>query len=76
MPLLKFKTFEQLDEFEKQGKGINWNFNPNESYYKKVFKYRVKVPFPPGLYKFKSFDEAQEWERKKWIEHGSGKRTN
>lgn len=76
MALLKFRTFEELDELEKKGKGINWNFCPDKSYYRSIFKYHVKVPFPAGVYKFKSFEEAQKWEINKWIEYGYRKRAD
>lgn len=70
MPVWKFKTFEELEEWEQAGKGLNWNFEPDEAYLRKALNFRIKVPFPPGVYKFKTFEEAQEWEREWWIKSG------
>jgi hypothetical protein len=74
MAVLKFKTFEALDRLEREGKGINWNFRPDKAYFRKTFRFRIKIPFPPGLYKFKTFEEAEIWERKWWIKSGATKR--
>lgn len=75
MPILRFKTFEDMDKFEKEGKGINWQFCPDSRYLNKALKFKVKAPFPKGLYKFKTFEEAQTWELKWWIKGGATKRT-
>jgi len=74
MPVLKFKTFEALDRLEREGKGINWNFRPDQTYFTKALHFRTKIPFPPGLYKFKTFEEAEIWEREWWIKSGAAKR--
>ncbi len=75
MPVLRFKKFEDLDEFERKGKGINWRFKPDASYISKALKFQVRVPIPPGVYRFKTFEEAEEWERKWWVKSGAAKRT-
>lgn len=75
MPVLKFKKFEDVDKLEREGKGINWHFSPEETYIKKALKFQVRVPFPPGVYKFKSFEEAEAWEREWWIKSGTAKRA-
>ncbi len=75
MPVLKFKKFEDVDKLEREGKGINWHFSPEEAYIKKALKFQVRVPFPHGVYKFKSFEEAEAWEREWWIKGGTAKRT-
>lgn len=75
MPVLRFKKFEDLDAFERSGKGINWRFDPDDSYINKALKFEVKVPFPPGVYRFKTFEEAGAWEREWWVKSGAAKRT-
>ena len=74
MPVMKFKKFEDVDRFEKEGKGINWNFKPDQTYFKKALRFRIKIPFPPGLYKFKNFEDAERWEKEWWIKSGATKR--
>lgn len=75
MPILKFKRFEDLDRFERKGKGLNWRFTPDEVYLEKALKFQIRVPFPPGIYKFGTFEEAERWEREWWIRNGASKRT-
>lgn len=75
MPVLKFKKFEDAERFEKSGKGISWRFMPDLSYMSKALRFSVKVPFPPGVYKFKTFEDAEVWERQWWIKSGTPKRT-
>ena len=82
MPVLKFKNLEDLDRLEREGKGISWQFTPDKIYLRKALQFQIlkqllikisqqiKIPFPPGLYKFKTFEEAEKWEREWWI--GSG----
>lgn len=67
MPVSKFKNFEDVDKVEKQGKGISWRFTPDETYLNKVLRFQIRVPFHPGVYKFKTFEEAEVWEREWWI---------
>lgn len=75
MPVLKFRNFEDLDKLEREGKGISWLFMPDKAYFKRVLRFKVKVPFPPGVYKFKTFEEAEAWEMEKWIKSGTFRRT-
>ncbi len=75
MPVIKFKKFEDADKFEKEGKGISYNFSPDKKYLNKALKFQVKIPFPPGVYKFKTFEEAEAWEREWWIKGGTAKRA-
>lgn len=75
MPVLKFKDFKDLDMLEKKGKGVSYRFIPDKTYLKKVLRFQVKVPYPPGVYKFKTFEEAERWEREWWIKGGTLKRT-
>jgi hypothetical protein len=49
MAVLKFKTFEALEQFEKEGKGINWNFRPDQAYFRKALRFKLKIPFPLGF---------------------------
>ena len=74
MAILKFRKLEDLDKFEREGKGISWNFRPDQTYFKKVLRFRIKIPFPPGLYKFRTFKEAEIWEREWYIKSGVTKR--
>ena len=59
MPLIKYKTFEEADS-------DLWCFNPDSDYYKrieKLFKLACSlhnVKYPKGVYKYKTFEEAQE----------------
>ena len=76
MAILKFKKFEDVDNFEREGKGISWRFNPDTSYLSKALRFQVSVPYPPGVYKFKTFEEAQAWEREWWVKSGTTKRTD
>jgi hypothetical protein len=76
MPVLKFKKFEDLDKFEKEGKGITWNFKPDQAYYRKALRFRIKIPFPPGMYRFKTFEDAERWEKEWWIKSGATKRDS
>ncbi|MFV1950978.1 MAG: hypothetical protein ACC630_03310 [Nitrospinota bacterium] len=75
MAILKFKNFEDLDRLEREGKGISWQFTPDEAYFKKALRFKIRVPFPPGVYRFKTFEEAEQWERKWWINSGTTKKT-
>lgn len=49
MPVLKFRNFENVDRFEKDGKGINWRFKPDESYFMKALRFSVRVS-PRSVY--------------------------
>ncbi len=75
MALIKFKTFEDLEKFEREGKGLSWNFRPDKSYFRKALRLRIRIPFPHGLYKFRTFEEAEKWEREWWIKNGVTKRN-
>ncbi len=74
MPVVRFKNFEDVDRFEREGKGISWNFRPDQTYFRKALRFRMKIPFPPGLYKFRTFEEAEIWEREWWVKSGATKR--
>jgi hypothetical protein len=74
MPILKFRKFDDLDKLEREGKGISWNFRPDQTYFTKALRFRIKIPFPSGLYKFRTFKEAEIWEREWWIKSGVTKR--
>jgi len=74
MPVLKFKTFEALDRLEREGKGISWNFKPDRAYFEKILRFKLKIPFPPGVYKFRTFKEAEIWAREWWIKGGVTRR--
>lgn len=75
MALIKFKKFEDVDRLEREGKGISWNFRPDKTYFRKALRFKTKIPFPRGLYKFKTFEDAESWERKWWIKSGVTKRN-
>lgn len=75
MPVLKFKTFEELEKVERAGKGVSWIFAPDAAYLAKALRFQIRVPFPPGVYKFRSFEEAEGWEGEWWIRHGASDRA-
>lgn len=76
MPVMKFKSFGESDRFEREGKGINYKFIPDENYIRKALRFQIKIPFPRGIYKFKTFEEAQKWETEWWIKSGATKRNS
>lgn len=59
----KFKTFEEA-------RRDLWVMNPDATYYKKLFElfelaFTLSKPnYPKGLYKFKTFEEAQKHREK------------
>jgi len=59
MPIQKFKSFEEAER-------ALWNFNPDNEYYKKLrafyklFSKLLKFSYPQGVFKFRSFEEAEE----------------
>jgi hypothetical protein len=73
MPVMKFKDFEDLDRLEREGKGVTWQFKPDRAYLRKVLRFHVRVPHPSGLYRFKTFGEADKWEMDWWIRDGASK---
>lgn len=75
MAILKFRRFEDVDKFEMKGKGINWRFNPDNIYHNIALRFSIKVPIPSGVYKFKTFADAEMWEREWWVKSGTAKRT-
>lgn len=64
MPIYRFRSFEELEELEKKGKGIKWHFAPDESYWRKALKFVPPCPASRGIFHFQSFDEANDWEIK------------
>lgn len=58
MPVQKFKTFEEASQ-------ALWNFNPDEQYYRqvrnlyKMYSKLSKFKYPHGVFKFKTFEEAE-----------------
>jgi hypothetical protein len=75
MAIMKFKRFEDLDRFEREGKGITWHFTTDKKYLNRALKIQFQIRFPRGLYKFKTFEEAEEWEMGWWVKGGTAKRT-
>jgi hypothetical protein len=63
VPVYKYKSFEDAR------RGL-WHINVNEDYYsslKEFFKLAEKISslkFPPGIYKFKTLEEANEQKKK------------
>lgn len=63
MTIQKFKSFEEAER-------ALWNFNPDEEYFKQVsaffliFSKLNKFNYPKGIYKFKTFEEAEEHKQK------------
>ncbi len=67
MPVYRFRTFEELEGLEKGGKGIKWHFSPAASYRRKALRFSPPCPLPRGVFRFRSFDEANKWEIKHLI---------
>jgi hypothetical protein len=67
MPVYKFRSFEELEGLEKKGKGIKWHFSPDARYWRKALTFIPPCPFPRGVFRFRSFKEANEWEMKHLI---------
>jgi cyclopropane fatty-acyl-phospholipid synthase-like methyltransferase len=67
MTIQKFKTFEEAER-------ALWNFKPDEKYYKqvrefyKLFAKLNKFSYPHGVFKFKTFEEAEEHKMKAIID--------
>jgi hypothetical protein len=76
MAILKFRTFEELEALEKKGKGIKWNFTPDVGYIRTALMFSIKVPFPKGIYKFNSFEDAEKWEHEWWSKSGIAKKPH
>lgn len=63
MAIRKFKTFGEAER-------ALWNFNPDEKHYKqvrefyKLFAKLNKFSYPNGIFKFKTFEEAEEHKMK------------
>lgn len=59
----KFKTFEEA-------RRDLWVMNPDEAYYKRVFEFYelagslIKRKYPKGIFKFRTFEEAQKHREK------------
>lgn len=59
MAVLKYKTFEDAEQ-------ALWNFNPDENFFREIhelFIFAAKlnpVVYPRGVFKYKTFEEAQE----------------
>jgi len=57
MPIYKYKTFEEAER-------ALWNFHPDEAHFKRVaelwdFADRLNpITYPPGIFKFKTIEEA------------------
>ena len=64
MAVLKFKTFEDAEQ-------ALWNFNPDENFFREIhelFIFAAKlnpVVYPRGVFKYKTFEDAQE-QRLEW----------
>ena len=67
MPIYRFRSFEELEGIEKKGKGIKWLFSPDANYWRKALKFAPPSPASRGIFRFQSFDEANEWEIKHLI---------
>ncbi len=59
MTVQKFKSFEEAERAQ-------WNFHPDEKYYRemisfyKLFCKLSKFSYPKGVFKFKTFEEAEK----------------
>lgn len=63
MPVEKFKTFEEAER-------ALWNFKPDVEYFRKVREFYglffklSRFTYPKGIYKFRTFEEAEEHKMK------------
>jgi hypothetical protein len=62
MPVYRFRSFEEIEALEKKGGGVKWRFSPDESYWRKALAFIPSSSFPKGVFRFRSFEEANEWE--------------
>ena len=68
MPVQKFKTFEDAEK-------ALWNLNPDEKYFERIaelweFANELNpINYPPGVFKFKTLEEANKHREKIEIEH-------
>lgn len=75
MPVKKFKSFEEAEK-------DLWCFKPDENYYKrikKLFKEASELSnthYPPGVYKYKTFKEAQDDMHRWQLESQNTERKN
>ena len=76
MPVYRFRSFEELERLEKEGKGMKWRFSPDESYWRKALKFVPPCSAPRGVFRFQSFDEANDWEIKHLIRQAYERTTN
>jgi hypothetical protein len=59
MSIQKFKTFEEAER-------ALWNFKPDKEYYRQIaafyglFTKLSKFSYPRGIFKFRTFEEAEE----------------
>lgn len=67
MPVQKFKTFEEASQ-------ALWNYKPDAEYYRqvrnlyKLYAKLSKFKYPHGVFKFKTFEEAEEHKIKVMLE--------
>jgi len=74
MPVYKFRSFEESERIEKRGKGVKWCFSPDARYWRKALAFIPPSSFPKGVFRFRSFDEANDWEFKHLIRQAYLKR--
>ena len=75
MPVYRFRSFEELEELQKKGKGIKWCFSPDARYWRKALRFVPLCPASRGIFRFRSFDEANDWEIKHLIRQAYGRTT-
>jgi len=74
MPVYKFRSFEELEGLERKGKGIKWHFSPDARYWRKALAFIPSSSFPKGVFRFRNFEEANEWKMKHLIRQAFLKR--
>lgn len=68
----RFKNFEEANRDVFEGFYRRGFDSGRMREFFQEFSGRSKVPYKPGLYKFKSFEQAREYDREQYIKEAGG----